>query len=264
MVTYLSVCPLPLAEDHILEIAGLLLELPDMSDDDADELALLQRPATDDDVALPTDDVDPELLYALLVDAPQQLDELEQAVSQWVAGACSEANMKEALRTAHTLKGSGSIIGLQGIARLAHRLEDILLYAADQLQSSEMMYECPPEALGRDVMQAVHCLQQMVNHLQGNEEAPNNAKLVLQKLLDWVKLIRNGEVGHVEPSSEVYVEPSSTFSDQENATIPSPFKNPLCYALALTSLAVCCGVLASLLCMRSDYQNCYLTQRAGS
>jgi chemotaxis protein histidine kinase CheA/ActR/RegA family two-component response regulator len=224
MVTYLSVCPLPLAEDHILEIAGLLLELPDMSDDDADELALLQRPATDDDVALPTDDVDPELLYALLVDAPQQLDELEQAVSQWVAGACSEANMKEALRTAHTLKGSGSIIGLQGIARLAHRLEDILLYAADQLQSSEMMYECPPEALGRDVMQAVHCLQQMVNHLQGNEEAPNNAKLVLQKLLDWVKLIRNGEVGHVEPSSEVYVEPSSTFSDQENATIPSPLK----------------------------------------
>ncbi len=224
MVTYLGVCPLPLADDHILEVAGLLLVLPDMTDDDADELALLQQPATDDDVALLTDDVDPELLFALLVDAPQQLDELEQVVVQWVAGTCSEASMNEALRTAHTLKGSGGIIGLLGIARLAHRLEDILLHAAEQLQMSEGTGERPPEALGRDVMQAVHCLQQMVNHLQGNEEAPNNAKLILQKLLDWVSLIRSGEIGSIEPSSEASADPSPALLTQKNATIPSPLK----------------------------------------
>ncbi|MEY4536095.1 MAG: hypothetical protein RL171_246 [Pseudomonadota bacterium] len=224
MVTYLGVCPLPLADDHILEVAGLLLVLPDMTDDDADELALLQQPATDDDVALLTDDVDPELLFALLVDAPQQLDELEQVVVQWVAGTCSEASMNEALRTAHTLKGSGGIIGLLGIARLAHRLEDILLHAAEQLQMSKGTGERPPEALGRDVMQAVHCLQQMVNHLQGNEEAPNNAKLILQKLLDWVSLIRSGEIGSIEPSSEASADPSPALLTQKNATIPSPLK----------------------------------------
>lgn len=224
MVTYLGVCPLPLADDHILEVAGLLLVLPDMTDDDADELALLQQPATDDDVAILTDDVDPELLFALLVDAPQQLDELEQVVVQWVAGTCSEASMNEALRTAHTLKGSGGIIGLLGIARLAHRLEDILLHAAEQLQMSEGTGERPPEALGRDVMQAVHCLQQMVNHLQGNEEAPNNAKLILQKLLDWVSLIRSGEIGSIEPSSEASADPSPALLTQKNATIPSPLK----------------------------------------
>ena len=224
MVTYLGVCPLPLADDHILEVAGLLLVLPDMTDDDADELALLQQPATDDDVALLTDDVDPELLFALLVDAPQQLDELEQVVVQWVAGTCSEASMNEALRTAHTLKGSGGIIGLLGIARLAHRLEDILLHAAEQLQMSEGTGERPPEALGRDVIQAVHCLQQMVNHLQGNEEAPNNAKLILQKLLDWVSLIRSGEIGSIEPSSEASADPSPALLTQKNATIPSPLK----------------------------------------
>jgi chemosensory pili system protein ChpA (sensor histidine kinase/response regulator) len=224
MVTYLGVCPLPLADDHILEVAGLLLVLPDMTDDDADELALLQQPATDDDVAILTDDVDPELLFALLVDAPQQLDELEQVVVQWVAGTCSEASMNEALRTAHTLKGSGGIIGLLGIARLAHRLEDILLHAAEQLQMSKGTGERPPEALGRDVMQAVHCLQQMVNHLQGNEEAPNNAKLILQKLLDWVSLIRSGEIGSIEPSSEASADPSPALLTQKNATIPSPLK----------------------------------------
>lgn len=205
MVTYLSMCPAPLTDEQILDIAGQLLVLPSMTDDDADELALLQQPASDEEVALSTDDVDPELLHTLLADAPQQLDELEHTVSQWAAGTCSEADMQEALRSAHTLKGSGGIIGLPGIARLAHRLEDILLYAADQLQMSDghlaSVIERPPEALSRDVLQAVHCLQQMVSHLQGNEDAPSNAKPVLQSLLNWVQLIRSGEIDDFEPSA---------------------------------------------------------------
>jgi chemotaxis protein histidine kinase CheA/ActR/RegA family two-component response regulator len=195
MASYLSMCPVPLTDEQILDTASQLLVLPNMTDEDADELALLQTPASDEDVSLLTDEVDPELLYALLADAPQQLDELEQTVSQWSTGVCSEADMQEALRSAHTLKGSGGIIGLPGIARLAHRLEDVLMYAAEQLS----MYDGeeaprPPEDMSRDVLQAVHCLQQMVSHLQGNEAAPTNAKLVLQSLIDWVKLIRSGDL----------------------------------------------------------------------
>ena len=202
MVSYLSMCPVQLTDEHILDIAGQLLVLPNMTDDDAEELALLQLPASDEDVALPTDDVDPELLYALLADAPQQLDELEHTVTQWGAGTCSADDMQEALRSAHTLKGSGGIIGLPGVARLAHRLEDILLHAAEQLP----MGERPHETLSRDVLQAVHCLQQMVSHLQGNEDAPSNAKPVLQNLLDWVKLIRSGEIENFESYVDSAVE----------------------------------------------------------
>ncbi len=194
MVSYLSMCPMPLSDEHILEIAGLLLVMPNISQEDADELELLQHDATDEDVTITSDDVDPELLYTLLADAPQQLDEVEHTVSRWAVGSCSEADMQEALRSAHTLKGSGGIIGLPGIARLAHRLEDILLYAAERLPTGVI----PSEALSGDVLQSVHCLQQMVSHLQGNEEAPQNAKEVLQSLLDWVKLIHSGEIDDVE------------------------------------------------------------------
>ena len=207
MASYLGMCPVPLTDEHILDISGQLLVLPNMTDDDADELALLQLPVSDEDVALPTDDVDPELLYALLADAPQQLDELEHTVTQWGAGTCSEADMQEALRSAHTLKGSGGIIGLPGVARLAHRLEDILEYAFAGLQIGER----PLEALSRDVLQAVHCLQQMVSHLQGNEEAPSHAKPVLQNLLDWVKLIRSGEIENFEPSNTSSVPSAESF-----------------------------------------------------
>jgi chemotaxis protein histidine kinase CheA/ActR/RegA family two-component response regulator len=224
MATYLSMCPVPLSDEHILDIAGQLLVLPNMTDDDADELALLQQPATEEDVALATDDVDPELLHALLADAPQQLDELEQTVSQWAAGTCSEADMQEALRSAHTLKGSGGIIGLPGIARLAHRLEDILLHAAEHLQMNEGVGERPHEALSRDVLQAVHCLQQMVSHLQGNEEAPSNAKPVLQNLLDWVKLIRSGGIENFEPSAHSSAEPAVESSPAQTTEKATPAK----------------------------------------
>ena len=129
MVVYLGQCPKKLGDDLILKIAALLLELPQMSQEDEQAEADLLMDVTDEDVALPTEDVDPELLFALLADAPQQLDELEQTVSLWSVGNCTESEMQEALRSAHTLKGSGGIIGLPGIARLAHRLEDILEYA---------------------------------------------------------------------------------------------------------------------------------------
>lgn len=212
MATYLSMCPVPLTDEQILDMARQLLVLPTMTDEDADELALLETPVSDEDVALPTDELDPELLYALLADAPQQLDALEQTVSQWSTGTCTEADMQEALRCAHTLKGSGGIIGLPGIARVAHRLEDVLMYAAEQLAMHDGDAPRPPEDLSRDVLQAVHCLQQMVSHLQGNEDAPSNAKLVLQSLIDWVKLIRSGDlddfdalgnVGNVDEIDEI-------------------------------------------------------------
>ena len=205
MATYLSMCPSPIAEEHVLEIAGLLLTLPNMTAEDAEADALLHVEATDEDVALSTEDVDPELLYALLADAPQQLDDMEHAVTQWSSGACSEADMQEAMRSAHTLKGSGSIIGLPGIGKLAHRLEDILEYADDGLRTVDGMVQRPSEALARDVLQAVHCLQQMVSHLQGNEEAPDNAKVVLQRLLDWVILIHNGEIDMVDVAAPAVV-----------------------------------------------------------
>jgi chemotaxis protein histidine kinase CheA/ActR/RegA family two-component response regulator len=214
MVTHLGLCPTPFAEEHVLEIASQLLTLPTMTEEDAEAEALLLIDATDEDVALPTEDVDPELLYALLADAPQQLDDMEHAVTLWGAGNCSESVMLEAMRSAHTLKGSGGIIGLPGIGKLAHRLEDILEYAVDGLR----MGERPSEALARDVLQSVHCLQQMVSHLQGNEDAPDNAKAVLQRLLNWVKLIHSGEIETID----VVPTPQASMSEATNVVVKHP------------------------------------------
>ncbi len=194
MVAYLSLCPQPLSPQVVLEIAAQLLESRDASgDDDADADVL--EPAAPDDVALASDNVDPELLHAMLVDAPQQLQVLEDAVRRWGEGAGTVADMLEAQRSAHTFKGSGNIIGLPGIGKVAHRLEDILEHAVEALPSGNKPH--PP--MVRDVTQAVYCLHQMVGFLQGEEAEPANALAVLQRLLDWVGWLRAGEANLANP-----------------------------------------------------------------
>ena len=104
--------------------------------------------------------------------------------------------MLEAQRIAHTFKGSGNIIGLPGIGRMAHRLEDILEYAMDSVGRGEAVNP----AMARDSLRAVLALQQMTAYLQGEEAAPQGTKRVLQRLLDWVGWIRTGEALTASPA----------------------------------------------------------------
>ena len=190
---YLYRCPSKPNTDAVLALATLLAVKPSLPTDDPDAAPLEQ--AQDEDVALPTHDVDNDLLQALLVDAPQQLEQLEIVLQHWASGRATSAGMQEAQRIAHTFKGSGNIIGLPGIGRIAHRLEDILEYALVATRSNEAVNP----AMVRDSLRAVLTLQQMTAYLQGEEAAPQDAKTVLQRLLDWVQWIRDGEAQTAQP-----------------------------------------------------------------
>lgn len=195
MAKYLYRCPARLPTDRVLELAAMLAEPPSLPAGDPD-LAPLQQ-ATDEDVGLPIDEVDGDLLQALLVDAPQQLEQLETTLQQWAAGTATAADMLEAQRISHTFKGSGNIIGLPGIGRVAHRLEDILEHALASIKSGQRANP----AMARDTLRAVLSLQQMVAYLQGEEASPVGTKPVLQRLLDWVEWIRSGEADAANPAS---------------------------------------------------------------
>ena len=183
---YLYRCPAKLETDTLLALAEQLAEPPSLPTDEV-ELAPLEA-ASDADISLSTDDVDNDLLQALLQDAPVQLEQLETVLQHWAQGQVDAPKMLEAQRIAHTFKGSGNIIGLPGIGRMAHRLEDVLEYALATVQNQ---HRANP-AMARDALRAVLSLQQMVAFLQGEDAAPTDLKPVLQRLLDWVELIRSG------------------------------------------------------------------------
>ena len=137
----------------------------------------------DADFSLATSDIDPDQLAAFLAEAPRQTAQLEAAVVAWSLGAASQALVKDAQRSAHTLKGSGYILGLQGIGKLAHRLEDILDIAMRDAAGAQT----PNASLVRDVMDTVFCLQQMIGYVQGTDEAPAAAEGMTQRLLTWIQ-----------------------------------------------------------------------------
>ncbi len=190
---YLYRCPLKPDTDTVLALADLLAIKPSLPADDPEAAPLDQ--AEDHDVLLSTQDVDQDLLHALLLDAPQQLEQLEVVLQHWAAGRATPAEMQEAQRIAHTFKGSGNIIGLPGIGRVAHRLEDILEYALVATRDDAAVNP----AMARDSLRAVLTLQQMVAYLQGEDAAPQDAKSVLQRLLDWVQWIRDGQAHTMQP-----------------------------------------------------------------
>ena len=97
-----------------------------------------------------------------------------------VGGEDVPENLKAAQRLTHTLKGSANLIGVRGVANLAHHLEDILEYLAKHKIT-------PPPALAGTLQKAADCLEAMIEALQGVDTAPMDAMRILQEVLDWAK-----------------------------------------------------------------------------
>ena len=185
LVEYMQAGPMALPPDACEELAALLLLAPALPAGGEDAAALLP-PATEDDVSLEVPaDVDHGLLETLLNEAPDQLALLGDSVRALVRGKLSVEQLVEAQRVAHTFKGSGNIIGIRGVARMAHRIEDLLDVALTHGGSL-------PVAVGQAVDQAVATLDQMVFALRGEEAAPLDARAHMQALLDWINALRDG------------------------------------------------------------------------
>jgi chemotaxis protein histidine kinase CheA len=185
LLAYLAQGPLANPGDETLtsELRRLLLA-PAVLPADALEDNLSLPPATADDVSLEVpEDVDRDLYDTFLADAPQQVARLAEAVALLVRGQLPTARIQEAQRVAHTFKGSGNIVGVRGVGRLAHRIEDLIEFAAQQGGPL-------PEPMAHDLEQAVATLDQMLFALRGEETEPHDSQQRLQALLDWVNAIR--------------------------------------------------------------------------
>jgi chemotaxis protein histidine kinase CheA/ActR/RegA family two-component response regulator len=122
-----------------------------------------------------SDDVDAALIDAFLHDSPPQAAEVTQSLQGWIANPAQTELLRNAKRAAHTLKGSANILGIRGVAKLAHRLEDILeICEAENVPPSTMRAQA--------LMSAADCLEQMVAAVAGEDNAPENALGVIDQL----------------------------------------------------------------------------------
>jgi chemotaxis protein histidine kinase CheA len=104
-----------------------------------------------------------------------------------VSGQGDSSDLIAAKRVVHTLKGSGAIIGLRGLASLGHHLEDILEHCEHNTGSQVA------KPVADALLDAAYCLEHMVGYLQGTDDYPEQAQSVLQRVLDLANRIDRGE-----------------------------------------------------------------------
>jgi chemosensory pili system protein ChpA (sensor histidine kinase/response regulator) len=224
LIGFLASGPLAPAPDQLALLSELLREPPavpeHLFEDSTTRAAAIEEPAPDpgDDVSLAVpEDVDAALYEVFLDDAPAQVAALAEAVRALAAGRIDLSTLHEARRVAHTVKGSGNIIGIRGIGRLAHRIEDVLDHAVERDGRV-------PAALARDLEQAVACLDQMIYALRGEEDPPRDAADWLKRLGEWVRAIREDRVDAWVPDTL----PAALASQ----TLPSPLPDAPAIAAA--------------------------------
>ncbi|MDM8557267.1 hybrid sensor histidine kinase/response regulator [Candidatus Parabeggiatoa sp. HSG14] len=157
------------------------------AEESEEEVDQRQTQASPDDVLLTIpEDINPELLEAYLQEAPQHAQDFSTSI-QNIIQENETSEIEKAQRIAHTLKGSSNIIGIKGIANIAHHLEDTLEYLAKH-------QVVPPKELTDTMIEAADCLEIMVDALLGQDEPPPQALQVLQAVLDWANRIDKGKL----------------------------------------------------------------------
>jgi chemotaxis protein histidine kinase CheA len=185
LIDHLALGPVPPSPESAAALRALLCTPPELPVDADYHITAFAAPEDDDvSIAMP-DDVDAGLYETFLAEAPDQLAALGDTIRELARGPVDRARVIEAQRIAHTFKGSGNIIGIRGIGRLAHRMEDLLEFAVRE--NGEL-----PQPMARDLERAAATLDQMIYALRGEEEAPADSLLHLKAMIDWGRAIDDG------------------------------------------------------------------------
>jgi len=178
--------PSPLPDEKAHALLNNLRSSSSVPEDDGSEPSRATQ-AKPEDVALQIpEDVNQDLLAAYLQEAPQNAADFTACLQRIVKNPAPD-DVKLGQRIAHTLKGSSNIIGIKGVATLAHNLEDILEYLFENAVP-------PPPALTKTMIEAADTLEIMIDSLQGKEEPPANALAILQEVLDWANRIDRNQL----------------------------------------------------------------------
>ncbi len=156
------------------------------------------------------DDVPVELFDSLLQDLPEQTAEFSLAV-QNLRNSDYLNQLETSKRIAHTLKGAGNTVGIQGLANLTHHLEDIL-------EALLKEHEKPTLILHNVLENAADCLEEMSEYLHGMGAAPKDALKILQEILNWANYIDENGVPN-ESDAESSNDPSLISESQTSTKI---------------------------------------------
>ncbi|PWG61105.1 hybrid sensor histidine kinase/response regulator [Spiribacter halobius] len=205
--------PQPLDDAQATALVGRLMDDAGGAEpeDPATAGAAGVREATPAAVSLaPAAGVDPQVVDAFLQDAPEQAAGLAAALAALARGEAAAASRDTARRLAHTLKGAAAVAGIEGVANLTHRLEDIL----DHLSATDGVPDAP---LMTTLTAASDCLEAMIDALLGRDQPPADAVAVLQAVIDAAAALETGAPAPEAPSRQALPAAAEATADPASA-----------------------------------------------
>lgn len=175
-------CDSSFDRDSVLE---LLCRGPEVEQES--EACLLPKVVDDSMLSIEVDaNLNPELLESLLQELPGQVQVFSDSIESLLKNDLPDtdeilAQLTTAQRIAHTIKGSGNVVGLPGIANLMHYCEDLLellVKKKDTLENQEAIYLL--------LQDAADAQASMLDALMLGQSTPQGVDAVMQALLDGV------------------------------------------------------------------------------
>jgi len=121
--------------------------------------------------------------------------------------------LRQARRSAHTLKGSAALVGLRAVVNLTHLLEELL----------ELLHQrgrAPESDLLAELRAAGDALEEMVESALGLGAAPGDVHGLLRRVDDWIMRLQPDAAG--DASSRDQREPTDTESHVAESVAPAP------------------------------------------
>lgn len=149
----------------------------------ADEANVLPTTATAAMLSLHlNDDINPELFEGLMLELPGQVSSFADQITLFIASDNREA-LASAQRIAHTIKGSGNVVGVTGLANFMHFSEDLL-------EEIARYQEEPNAALKNLLIDMSDTLAAMLDCLLAGNQLGEAELQVMQQVLDAYHVIR--------------------------------------------------------------------------
>ena len=181
------------AEDVLLGLMEKLTLPPELPAElsEAAAQASADVEVTEADVSLVlADTTDLDVYTAFIDEAPDNATKLSTLMFMIADGGATAADVTQAKRIAHSFKGSANIVGIRGIAVMAHQAEDLLEFIERDGNGA-------PARVGPVLAEAASCIEQMVYALNGQEEAPPNAFDVLRRITALANAARRGDLAEM-------------------------------------------------------------------
>ncbi len=161
------------------------------------------------------ENIRPELLQGMLIELPQQVEQFENSLAQFIASKSLE-DLNQAQRIAHTIKGAANIVAVTGLANVMHYTEALL-------EQAEKRWQQAPKGFDIFLQDVADCLAASAEYLNNVGPKPDDIADTLSGLLHWLRRVHSKEdTLHPESGdSENYSNPNTNDITQIAESTPT-------------------------------------------